>query len=137
MKVNACFCIVQLLLFARELDGVSQWELPVNERKPSIEPKGSNDQDVWIWQRQQLSPGSRRDVRRLLISKVSSVALQYGLAWVGWRKKHKKSYANSQEELERYIAWRSNTVYIQYHNKYADTFGFSLAMNNYGDMVKN
>lgn len=132
MRLGACFCFVQLLLFAGELDGVSQWELPLIERKPS---KEQSEDGTKTWQRQLHSPGIRRDVRSILASKVSSVALQYGLAWGSWRTKYKKSYMSSKEELERYIAWRSNMAYIDYHNTYADKFGFSLAMNNYGDLV--
>ena len=73
--------------------------------------------------------------RKTLSTEVSRSARQYGLEWWGWRKQHNKHYVNSQEELERYVVWRSNTAYINSHNVYADRFGFSLAMNKYGDMV--
>ena len=30
----------------------------------------------------------------------------------------------------------SNKAYIDQHNQYADTFGYTLKMNNLGDMVR-
>lgn len=129
MKVNASICFLQLLLFAVELDGVSRWEQSFSDRM-SREGKKS-----YGWQRNPPLSASRRDVRRVLSSKVSSDALHYGLAWASWRSQHNRSYLSSQEELERYVVWRSNTAYIQSHNSYADKFGFTLAMNVYGDMV--
>ena len=40
------------------------------------------------------------------------------------------------EELRRHITWMSNKAYIDQHNQYADTFGYTLKMNHLGDMVR-
>lgn len=69
--------------------------------------------------------------------KTSRVAMRYGLAWASWQATHNKSYATSNEGLERYVIWRTNTAYIQYHNTYSRTFGFTLAMNSFGDLVSS
>lgn len=133
--MSACYCFLQLLLLAGELDGVSRWELPFSDQKLSKEPKKNFAGVKNHLQRRPPPPANRRDVRRLMASKVSRAALQYGLAWASWQMQHNKFYLSSQEELERYVVWRSNSAYIQYHNSYADNFGFNLAMNSYGDMV--
>ncbi len=52
-----------------------------------------------------------------------------------WRQTHSKSYGTASEALGRYVIWRSNTAHIESHNNYADKFGFTLAMNSYGDLV--
>ena len=127
MKMRALFYLTGLLLFAGEVYCVA-----LSEQRPD----GEKVSYVKDWERQQRSQVSRRDARRrVLISKVSSDAWRFGLAWSSWRTLHNKSYLSSHEELERYVAWRSNTAYIQYHNSFADKFGYTLAMNNYGDMV--
>ncbi len=80
--------------------------------------------------------GKRRIFSRSLYSKVTRSARRYGLEWWGWQRRHNKRYVSSEEELEKYVVWRSNTAYIHSHNVYADRFGFYLAMNQYGDLVR-
>lgn len=41
-----------------------------------------------------------------------------------------------QDELERHIVWLSNRKYIEEHNRNSGTFGYTLAMNQFGDMVR-
>ena len=55
--------------------------------------------------------------------------------WMQWKVQHGKSYSSEMEELERHFIWISNLEYVQRHNEYVDVFGFTLAMNRYGDMV--
>ena len=55
--------------------------------------------------------------------------------WKLWKSTHKKSYQSNKEELERHLVWLSNKEYIEQHNAYADIFGFTLAMNQFGDLV--
>ena len=43
---------------------------------------------------------------------------------------------DDMEELRRHITWMSNKAYIDQHNQYADTFGYTLEMNHLGDMVR-
>ena len=56
--------------------------------------------------------------------------------WSNWKAQHRKKYSTSVQDLERYVVWRSNRAYINYHNSFANTFGFYLAMNKFGDMVR-
>lgn len=53
--------------------------------------------------------------------------------------KHDALYVlfHSQEELEKHIVWLSNKKYIEEHNANADKFGFKLAMNQFGDVVRS
>lgn len=55
--------------------------------------------------------------------------------WSAWKGLHRKRYSSSVQDLERYVVWRSNRAYINYHNSFASSFGFYLAMNNFGDLV--
>ena len=55
--------------------------------------------------------------------------------WNLWKDEHGKSYGSELEEVERHIVWLSNKKYIEQHNANADIFGFTLAMNHFGDMV--
>ena len=112
-----------LLLMLYWLDCSIQLQPPIQLVRKEVKPH--------YYQARQI-----RDVRRLITaSKTSRAALQYGLDWALWRRGHSKVYSSPEEELEKYVVWRSNTAYIEYHNNYADKFGFSLAMNKYGDMV--
>ncbi len=55
--------------------------------------------------------------------------------WNLWKAQHGKSYGCQKEELERHALWLSNKKYIEQHNANAHIFGFTLAMNHFGDMV--
>lgn len=55
--------------------------------------------------------------------------------WRAWKGFHSKSYASEVEELERHLVWLSNKEYINQHNLNSDLFGFTLALNDFGDMV--
>lgn len=57
--------------------------------------------------------------------------------WHNWKATHGKSYESDHEELGRHIVWLSNNKYIDEHNKYAETFGYTLKMNKFGDLVCN
>ena len=61
---------------------------------------------------------------------------KYHEEWKWWKKAHGKNYHNHQEELERHLIWLSNRKYIEQHNKNSHIFGFTLAMNYWGDMVR-
>lgn len=62
--------------------------------------------------------------------------LQLRAEWSAWKGLHRKRYSTSLQDLERYVVWRSNKAYINYHNSFASTFGFYLAMNQFGDLVR-
>lgn len=55
--------------------------------------------------------------------------------WSNWKQKHMKYYASDNEELERYVTWRTNKAYVEYHNALAQDFGYSLVLNTFGDVV--
>lgn len=55
--------------------------------------------------------------------------------WNLWKDKHGKSYESEHVELERHLVWLSNKEYIDQHNANSHIFGFTLAMNHYGDLV--
>jgi hypothetical protein len=50
-------------------------------------------------------------------------------------QQHGKEYDTDEEELSRQIVWEANRNYVQNHNEHADVFGFTLAMNEFADMV--
>ena len=55
--------------------------------------------------------------------------------WHLWKTDHGKSYEDEKEELRRHAIWMSNMEYIEHHNKHADKHGFTLRMNQFGDLV--
>ncbi len=55
--------------------------------------------------------------------------------WQLWKSSHERDYTTDREELEKHLVWLSNREYIQQHNANSEIFGFTLAMNHYGDMV--
>lgn len=56
--------------------------------------------------------------------------------WRLWKTHHGKSYGTDMEELERHLVWLSNKKYIEAHNTNSDVFGYTLAMNGFGDIVR-
>ena len=57
--------------------------------------------------------------------------------WHQWKAEHGKSYESEREELERHLVLLSNREYINAHNKRAESIGFTLSMNQFGDKVSN
>ena len=47
-----------------------------------------------------------------------------------------KEYLSDEEELQRHMIWEANKNYVDNHNEHADVFGFTLAMNQFADLVK-
>lgn len=110
-------CLLVVLLCLKELSCTLQWRLPYQERPPQAPGQG------------------RKNVMKPTLYKTSRAALYRGLQWSTWRRVHNKSYSTPSEALEKYVVWRSNAAYIDYHNSYAEVLGFTLAMNRFGDMV--
>ena len=48
---------------------------------------------------------------------------------------HGKVYKDELEELHRYTIWQSKKALVNEHNRYANTFGYTLAMNKFSDMT--
>ena len=55
--------------------------------------------------------------------------------WLKFKENYSRSYESVVHELERYVTWKSNLAFIGAHNELKDEFGYTLAMNQYGDMV--
>ena len=68
--------------------------------------------------------------------RLNTTLLEYGLRWDSWKLTHRRSYVTLIEELERFVIWRANQAFIDYHNSYADKLGFTLRMNQFGDLVR-
>lgn len=60
---------------------------------------------------------------------------QFVEEWNLWKGQHEKSYDSQLEELEKHMVWLSNKKYIEQHNANSHIFGFTLAMNHFGDLV--
>ena len=56
--------------------------------------------------------------------------------WELWKDSHGKGYRSELVELEKHLVWLSNKKYIEQHNANSHIFGFTLAMNHFGDMVR-
>ena len=59
----------------------------------------------------------------------------YAEQWRAWKSSEGKSYLSTEEEVQRYSVWHDNMKYIELHNAEADSHGFSLRMNSFGDLV--
>ena len=68
-----------------------------------------------------------------------TVGVQYEFVeeWKLWKAENERMYHTQQEELERHLVWLSNRKYIEAHNNNFNIFGYTLAMNGFGDMVNN
>ena len=55
--------------------------------------------------------------------------------WHLWKAKHVKKYNSFNEELQKHIMWKSNHQYIDAHNAHKEIYGFTLQMNQFGDLV--
>nr|ADQ74586.1 silicatein alpha 3 [Lubomirskia baikalensis] len=55
--------------------------------------------------------------------------------WSVWKGHHQRSYESQLQEMERHSIWVANKKYIEHHNANADLFGYTLAMNGFGDLM--
>ena len=74
-------------------------------------------------------------VSLLTLCYASAPVYQLSQEWHLWKAKHRRTYTTSTEELERHLIWVANKKYIDGHNANKDVFGYSLSMNQFGDMV--
>lgn len=72
----------------------------------------------------------------VFVAAKSDVKYKFLEEWKTWKVKHLKFYNNTHEELLRHLTWLSNMKYIELHNANSHIFGFTLAMNHLGDMVR-
>lgn len=73
----------------------------------------------------------------LTVNAVGVPKYQFVEEWSLWKNQHAKTYESDRDELERHLVWLSNKEYIDQHNVNADLFGFTLAMNHFGDLVSS
>ena len=71
----------------------------------------------------------------LLLIDSSRAEYQFPEQWQSWKTEHGKNYLSQLEDLDRHVVWLSNKKYIESHNANEEYFGFSLAMNSFGDLV--
>ena len=78
-------------------------------------------------------------MKLVLLLGLASISLAFSYEfveeWHLWKGQHQKSYMSELEELERHTIWLSNKKYIEEHNARSDDFGYTLAMNHFGDLV--
>ena len=67
----------------------------------------------------------------------AEVEFQHLEEWQLWKTQHGISYQSQREELDRHLIWLANRQFIIGHNMNAHIFGFSLAMNKFGDIVRS
>ena len=67
--------------------------------------------------------------------KFQDVKVQFSPDWHLWKGQHGKVYEDVREELGKHLVWLSNQEYINQHNRYSDIFGYTLKMNQFGDLV--
>ena len=69
------------------------------------------------------------------VSQSAALPHQLSAEWHGWKLQHGKGYSSEREEVYRHVVWQSNKKFIEAHNLYNKTFGYTLAMNEMGDLV--
>ena len=82
-----------------------------------------------------VAPLSLALVLALFTLTAATVQFQHAEEWQMWKTQHGKNYGSQRGELERHLVWLANREYINGHNKNAHIFGFTLALNHFGDIV--
>ena len=52
-----------------------------------------------------------------------------------WKVKYNKVYETKEIEFARQVIWESNKKFVENHNANADKNGFTVAMNEFADLV--
>ena len=73
----------------------------------------------------------------LAVVALAAAKFQYTQEFHEWKVKHSKVYETEEVELARQIIWESNKKFVENHNANADKFGFTVAMNEFADLVSN
>lgn len=61
---------------------------------------------------------------------------KHDMNWLNWKQKHDRSYESDIYELEKYVTWVSNNALIEAHNDLGSNFGYTLGVNQFGDLVR-
>ena len=70
----------------------------------------------------------------LTLFAAATATFQYTAEWELWKREHGRDYHTEEEETHRHTIWEEHKKYVDVHNKRADIFGFTLAMNQYADL---
>lgn len=73
----------------------------------------------------------------VLVTLVIASELVVEAEWKQWKLKHNKHYSTQDKEVLKHAVWSKNKKRIDDHNSHADEFGYTLAMNNFGDLVSH
>ena len=75
----------------------------------------------------------------LLLCAITTTALGQVLPlheeWHQWKERHGKVYANEASESARRVTWQENYELVERHNRDARNHGFTLALNQFADLV--
>ena len=61
----------------------------------------------------------------------------YQEEWEDWKELHNKQYSTREEELHRKAVWEANNKFINEHNSHQNKHGYTLEMNEFGDLVRS
>ena len=71
----------------------------------------------------------------LALVALAAAKFEYTQEFQDWKVKYNKVYETKETELERQIIWESNKKFVENHNANSDKFGFTVAMNEFADLV--
>ena len=71
----------------------------------------------------------------LALVALAAAKFEYTQEFHEWKVKYNKVYETTDAELARQIIWESNKKFVENHNANADKFGFTVAMNEFADLV--
>ena len=71
----------------------------------------------------------------IFVTLVAASELAVEAEWKQWRAKHKKHYSTHESESLKRTVWSKNKEYVEDHNAHAGEYGYTLAMNSFGDLV--
>ena len=74
-------------------------------------------------------------VLTLALVALAAAKFEYPQEFQDWKVKYNKVYETKETELERQIIWESNKKFVENHNANSDKFGFTVAMNEFADLV--
>ena len=71
----------------------------------------------------------------LALVALAAAEFEYTQEFQDWKVKYNKVYETKETELERQIIWESNKKFVENHNANSDKFDFTVAMNEFADLV--
>lgn len=71
----------------------------------------------------------------LALVALATARFQYTQEFQEWKTKYNKKYETREMQLHRQIIWEANMKFVENHNANSDKIGFTVAMNEYADLV--